>query len=152
MKTLREAFDARCDIEVGVAERTVSRTSGDDLAELRRRMEATLPLIVNHRFVDFERYVETNRAFHEYMVSLAKNNALLEAYRRLSVEGIIWRAMWRMLDRFEQANEEAVSDHQRLVEAYESGDKQYAKSVIAGHTERARRVYQRAIELSGGQI
>ena len=86
------------------------------------------------------------------MVGLAKNNALLEAYRRLSVEGIIWRAMWRMLDRFEQTNEEAVSDHQRLVEAYESGDKQYAKSVIAGHTERARRVYQRAIELSGGQI
>ncbi len=152
VKTLREAFDARCDIEVGVAERTVSRTSGDDLAELRRRMEATLPLIVNHRFVDFERYVETNRAFHEYMVGLAKNNALLEAYRRLSVEGIIWRAMWRMLDRFEQANEEAVSDHQRLVEAYESGDRQYAKSVIAGHTERARRVYQRAIELSGGQV
>ena len=110
VKTLREAFDARCDIEVGVAERTVGHTSNDDLAELRKRMEATLPLIVKHRFVDFERYVETNRAFHQYMVGLAKNNALLEAYRRLSVEAI----MWRMLDRFEQANEEAVTDHQRL--------------------------------------
>jgi 4-nitrophenol 2-monooxygenase / 4-nitrocatechol 4-monooxygenase, reductase component len=152
VKTLQEAFDAHCDIEVGVAERTVGHTSSDDLTELRKRMEATLPLVVNNRFVDFERYIETNRAFHEYMVSLAKNNTLLEAYRRLSVDGIIWRVMWRMLDKFEYASETAVTDHQRLVEAYESGDVQYAKSVIIGHTERAKRVYQRAIELSGGQV
>ena len=152
VKTLQEAFDARCDIEVGVAERTVGRTSSDDLAELRKRMEVTLPLVVDNRFVDFERYIETNRAFHEYMVSLAKNNTLLEAYRRLSVDGIIWRVMWRMLDKFPYASETATTDHQRLVEAYESGDTQYAKSVIVGHTERAKQVYQRAIELSGGQV
>ena len=152
VKTLQEAFDARCDIEVGVAERTVGRTSSDDLTELRKRMEATLPWVQNNRFVDFERYIETNRAFHEYMVGLAKNNTLLEAYRRVSVDGIIWRVMWRMLDKFEYANEAATTDHQRLVEAYESGDTQYAKRVIIGHTERAKQVYQRAIELSGGQV
>src|SRR6266849_4940199 len=152
VKTLQEAFDARCLIEMGIAERTVGHTSSENLAELRRRMEATLPLVAKNRFVDFERYIETNRAFHEYMVSLAKNNTLLEAYRRLSVDGIIWRVMWRMLDKFEYASETAVTDHQRLVEAYESGDVQYAKSVIAGHTERAKRIYQRAIELSGGEV
>jgi DNA-binding GntR family transcriptional regulator len=151
-KTLQEAFDARCDIEIGVVERTVGNTSPDDLAELRKRMEVTLPLVVNNRFVDFERYIETNRAFHEYMVSLAKNNTLLEAYRRLSVDGVIWRVMWRMLDKFEYASETAVGDHQRLVEAYESGDVDYAKNVVTGHTERAKRVYQRAIELSGGEV
>jgi flavin reductase (DIM6/NTAB) family NADH-FMN oxidoreductase RutF/DNA-binding FadR family transcriptional regulator len=151
-KTLQEAYDARCDIEVGVAYHTVGRTSSDDLAELRKRMEATLPMIVNNRFVDFERYIEVNRAFHEYMISLAKNNALLEAYRRLSVEGIVWRVMQRMLDKFEYADEAAVTDHRRLVEAYESEDVAYAKSVIVGHTERAKRVYQRAIELSGGLV
>jgi DNA-binding GntR family transcriptional regulator/flavin reductase (DIM6/NTAB) family NADH-FMN oxidoreductase RutF len=152
MKTLEEAFNARCDIEVGVAERTVGHTSHDDLAELRKRMEATLPLVVNQRFVDFERYVEANRAFHEYMVSLAKNNTLLDAYRRLSVDAIVWRVMWRVLDKFEHASETAVTDHRRLVDAYESGDVPYAKSVITGHTERAKRVYQRAVELSGGQV
>lgn len=152
VKTLQEAFDARCDIEIGVAERTVGRVSGDELAGLRKRMEATLPLIENHRFVDFERYVEANRMFHEYMVGLAKNNRLLDIYRHLGVEGIVWRAMWRLQDQFAQADEAAVTDHQRLVEAYESGDVAYAKSVIVGHTERAKRVYQRAVELSGGQV
>jgi len=29
---------------------------------------------------------------------------------------------------------------------------QYAKSVILGHTERAKQTYQRTIELSGGQV
>jgi DNA-binding GntR family transcriptional regulator len=60
--------------------------------------------------------------------------------------------MWRVLDKFEHASETAVTDHRRLVDAYESGDVPYAKSVIAGHTERAKRVYQRAVELSGGQV
>ncbi|TMD93204.1 MAG: GntR family transcriptional regulator [Chloroflexi bacterium] len=55
-KALQEAFEARCTIEIGVAEQTVGRISPDDLAELRRRMEVTLPMVVNHRFVDFERY------------------------------------------------------------------------------------------------
>ena len=55
------------------------------------RMEATLPLISGNRFVDFERYVAANTAFHEYFVGLAKSSALLDVYRRLSIEGIMWR-------------------------------------------------------------
>src|SRR5215469_14335353 len=74
-KTVQEAFDARRTIEIGVAEHTVGRISPNELAELRKRMEATLPLVVDHRFVDFERYIEANQAFHDDMVSLAKNNA-----------------------------------------------------------------------------
>ena len=55
-------------------------------------------------------------------------------------------------NKFTYANETAVTDHQRLVEAYEREDMQLAISIIIGHTERAKRVYQRAIELSGGQV
>jgi DNA-binding GntR family transcriptional regulator len=151
-KALQEAFEARCTIEIGVAEQTVGRISPDDLAELRRRMEVTLPMVVNHRFVDFERYIEANRAFHDYMVGLTKNNALLAAYRRLSVGGITWRIMQRMLNRFEYADEAIVTDHRRLVEAYENGDTQYARTVIGGHNERAKRAYLHMIELSKGQV
>ncbi len=152
VKALQEAYEARRDLEVGVAERTVGHTSPEDLAELRKRMEATLPLMANNRFVDFERYVETNKIFHEYMVSLAKNNALLNAYRRLSLDGITWRVMQRWLDKFEYADEAAVTDHRRLVEAYESGDTAYAKSVIIEHIERGKQVYTRAIEFAGGRV
>jgi DNA-binding GntR family transcriptional regulator len=151
-KTVQEAFDARCTIEISVAEHTAGRISPDELTELRKRMEATLPLVVDHRFVDFECYIEANQAFHDYMVSLARNNALLAAYRRLSVEEITRRVMQRMLDRFEYADEAIVTDYRRLVEAYENGDTQYAKTVIAGHNERAKRAYVHIIELSNGQV
>src|SRR3989442_2456478 len=130
VKTLGEAYDARGAIEMSVAELTVGHISIDELAELRKRMEATLPMVVDHRFVDFERYIELNRAFHEYMVSLAKNNALFEAYRRLSVEGIVWRVMQRRLNEFNRASSEVVTDHLRIVEGYENGDTQLVKTVI----------------------
>ncbi len=69
-----------------------------------------------------------------------------------AVEGITWRVMQRMLDRFELADEAIVTDHRRLVEAYESGDTPYAKAVIVGHNERAKRAYLHMIELSKGQV
>ena len=152
VKTLGEAYDARGAIEMSVAELTVGHISSDELAELRKRMEATLPMVVDHRFVDFERYIELNRAFHEYMVSLAKNNALFEAYRRLSVEGIVWRVMQRRLNEFNRASSEVVTDHLRIVEGYENGDTQLVKTVISGHTARAKRVYEQAIEMAGGLV
>ena len=152
VKTLGEAYDARGAIEMSVAELTVGHISSDELAELRKRMEATLPMVVDNRFVDFERYIELNRAFHEYMVSLAKNNALFEAYRRLSVEGIVWRVMQRRLNEFNRASSEAVTDHLRIVEGYENGDTQLVKTVISGHTARAKRVYEQAIEMAGGLV
>jgi len=152
VKTLGEAYDARCAIEMSVAELTVGHISSDELAELRKRMEATLPMVVDNRFVDFERYIELNRAFHEYMVSLAKNNALFEAYRRLSVEGIVWRVMQRRLNEFNRASSEVVTDHLRIVEGYENGDTQLVKTVISGHTARAKRVYEQAIEMAGGLV
>jgi len=152
VKTLQEAYDARCAIEMSVAELTVGHISSDELAELRKRMEATLPMVVDNRFVDFERYIELNRAFHEYMVSLAKNNALLEAYRRLSVEGIVWRVMQRRLNEFNRASSEVVTDHLRIVEGYENGDTQLVKTVISGHTAHAKHVYEQAIEMSGGLV
>ncbi len=152
VKTLGEAYDARGAIEMSVAELTVGHISSDELAELRKRMEATLPMVVDNRFVDFERYIELNRAFHEYMVSLAKNNALFEAYRRLSVEGIVWRVMQRRLNEFNRASSEVVTDHLRIVEGYENGDTQLVKTVISGHTARAKRVYEQAIEMAGGLV
>src|SRR3989442_9916218 len=89
VKTSDDTFEARCAIELGAADLAVGRLSKDELAELRKRMDATLPLIAGNRFVDFERYVEANTAFHEYVVSLAKSSALLDVYRRLSIEGIM---------------------------------------------------------------
>ncbi len=152
VKTSDDTFEARCAIELGAADLAVGRLSKDELAEFRKRMEATLPLVAGNRFVDFERYVEANTAFHEYLVSLAKSSALLDVYRQLSIEGIMWRIIWRTIPVFDQANEELTADHRRIMEAYEKGDKELAKREIVNHNERSKLTCRKAIEVAGGLV
>jgi flavin reductase (DIM6/NTAB) family NADH-FMN oxidoreductase RutF/DNA-binding GntR family transcriptional regulator len=152
VKTSDDTFDARCAIELGAADLAVGRLSKDELAEFRKRMEATLPLVAGNRFVDFERYVEANTAFHEYVVSLAKSSALLDVYRQLNIEGIMWRVIWRTIPVFDQANEELTADHRRIVEAYEKGDKELAKREMVNHNERSKLTCRKAIEVAGGLV
>jgi DNA-binding GntR family transcriptional regulator len=152
VKTSDDTFDARCAIELGAADLAVGHLSKGELAEFRKRMEATLPLVAGNRFVDFERYVEANTAFHEYVVSLAKSSALLDVYRRLNIEGIMWRVIWRTIPVFDQANEELTADHRRIVEAYEKGDKELAKREMVNHNERSKLTCRKAIEVAGGLV
>ncbi len=152
VKTSDDTFDARCAIELGAADLSVGRLSQQELAEFRKLMEATLPLVAGNRFVDFERYVEANTAFHEYVVSLAKSSALLDVYRRLSIEGIMWRIIWRTIPVFDQANEELTAGHRRIVEAYEKGDKELAKREIVNHNEHSKLTCRKAIEVAGGLV
>jgi 4-nitrophenol 2-monooxygenase / 4-nitrocatechol 4-monooxygenase, reductase component len=152
VKTSDDTFDARCAIELGAADLAIGRLSENELAEFRKLMEETLPLVSGNRFVDFERYVEANTAFHEYLVGLAKSSALLDAYRRLSIDGIMWRIIWRTIPVFDQASEELTADHQRIVEAYEKGDKELAKQAIVTHTEHSKLTNRKAIEAAGGLV
>jgi flavin reductase (DIM6/NTAB) family NADH-FMN oxidoreductase RutF/DNA-binding GntR family transcriptional regulator len=152
VKTSDDTFDARCAIELGAADLAVGHLSKGELAEFRKRMEATLPLVAGNRFVDFERYVVANTAFHEYVVSLAKSSALLDVYRRLNIEGIMWRVIWRTIPVFDQANEELTADHRRIMEAYEKGDKELAKREMVNHNERSKLTCRKAIEVAGGLV
>jgi flavin reductase (DIM6/NTAB) family NADH-FMN oxidoreductase RutF/DNA-binding GntR family transcriptional regulator len=151
-KTSDDTFEARCAIELGAADLAVGRLSENELAQFRKLMEETLPLVSGNRFVDFERYVEANTAFHEYLVGLAKSSALLDAYRRLSIDGIMWRIIWRTIPVFDQASEELTADHRRIVEAYEKGDKELAKQAIITHTEHSKFTNRKAIEAAGGLV
>jgi len=138
--TVEEALDGRCAIELGAAELTVGHVSDRELAELRRRMQATLPLVLNGRFVDVDRYAATNAAFHEYLVGLVHSDALLQAYRKLMIPGI----MARTLRGFDLADDGLGDDHRALVAAYERGDIALAREVIERHTDRSKSIHRRA--------
>ena len=146
--TLAEAMDARCAIEIGAAERAVGKVAQVELARLREKAEATLPYVQNGRFVDFDAYMETNREFHEFVVSLAGNQMLLSTYRQLGAT----TAMLRSLHGSYQASDSMTRDHVRLVEAFEAEDLEAAKRVIYDHAENAKKIGRRAIEGAGGRI
>ena len=69
---LARATDARLVIELGVAEVTVATPATREVAELRRRAEATAAELI----ADLPRYFAANRAFHESHVGLAGNASL----------------------------------------------------------------------------
>jgi DNA-binding GntR family transcriptional regulator len=147
LDTIEDALDGRGVIELGVAEASVGRADEAELAELRRRMEATLPLVRDGRFVDINGFTTTNTEFHEYLVGLAGSKALTQVYRRLTIPGI----MARTLQRSDVADDGLVEDHRQLVQAYERADVAAAKATIELHTERSKRVHRRAYEMEGDQ-
>lgn len=141
---VEDALEGRRAIELGAAELSVGRAPRDELAELRRRMEATLPLIHQGRFVDIDQYAAANAYFHEHLVALAHSDALLQSYRRLTVPGI----MARTLRRCDLADDGLGADHRELVEAHEDDNLDRAKAIIERHTHRAKRIHRRACEVS----
>ena len=140
---LARATDARLVIELGVAEVTVASATDEEVAELRRRAEATAALIQ-----DLPRYFEANRAFHECHVGLAGNASLSTAYRRLSLEGILQRSF----SPEHQVSEVMVDDHLALAAAYAARDLDDAKATIRRHAERSRELGRQAVEAAGGSL
>jgi flavin reductase (DIM6/NTAB) family NADH-FMN oxidoreductase RutF len=148
VETSDQTFDARCAVELGVAELTVGRASAGDVGELRRLMEETLPLIESDRFVDVGGYARANQRFHESHVSLAKSRPLSDAYERLTNLGLIART----LSPSDEASSELLRDHERWVEAFEAGDLDGVRRVIREHANRTKETHRKAIESAGGEI
>jgi benzoate/toluate 1,2-dioxygenase reductase component len=131
---IHEAFDARMVLEMGAAQLTVGRLSAEQLAQLRRRAEATAPLIANGRFTDVAAFQETNAAFHAYLVELTGNKTLAASHARLSVLDYMAQALSPTVDVVGDIGQ----DHLDLTEAYERGDLTAARDIIAAHSEHAK--------------
>ncbi len=136
-----ETFTARSAIELGVVDATVGRVPAEAVAELRARGEATLALVADGRFTDVARWAQANASFHEAHVALAGSVPLSEAYRRLSVAGLIMRTFTDQT----WADPALATDHLRLVEAYERGDVEAARRAVREHATRAALTQRAAI-------
>ncbi|GAA3687376.1 hypothetical protein GCM10023081_25910 [Arthrobacter ginkgonis] len=140
-----ESYAAKLAIELGVAESTVGKVGGEQLAQLRRHMEATLEFVEDDHFTDARAWIEANERFHEYMVELAGSKILLDTYRRLGLPGLNART----INTSTYATTELLEDHRRLVEAYENGDLAAVTAVLRLHADRPRQMRARERELAG---
>jgi 4-nitrophenol 2-monooxygenase / 4-nitrocatechol 4-monooxygenase, reductase component len=145
---LARATDARLVIELGVAEVTVASATDEEIADLLRRAGATAAFIHDEALTDLPAYFEANRAFHEGHVGLAHNAALLAAYRRLSLEGILARSFQAQ----RRGSDVMVDDHLELAAAYEARDLEAAKATIRRHAQRSRELGRAAVEAAGGSL
>lgn len=147
VETAWEAYDARAVIECGVVDQVGGRLSADQRRRLREAADATTPWIKNDRFVDFERYLTTNTAFHDTLVELSGNAALVSSYRRLAMAGVMSRALHGV----RETHDSFTHDHVDLAEALEAGELDVARAVVLRHSERGKERVKIAIDVAGGQ-
>jgi flavin reductase (DIM6/NTAB) family NADH-FMN oxidoreductase RutF/DNA-binding GntR family transcriptional regulator len=142
-----QAYDARCTVEIGVAEQTVATVTDGDLDEMRHHVIATEATVrgASPSLADFQR---ENRALHEHQVSLSRNHALVEFYRRLGISAISTRA----LEGHDWPNMVMVDHHAELFQAYRERDVAAAKDVIRRHNDHAKQVAREVIEAAGGEM
>lgn len=133
-RALYDHYAAKLTVEIGAAKQTLGKVSSEQVAELRRLMEATLGQISDGTFKDPEAWIQANNAFHEYMVSLAGSRILLDTYQRLGLPGLERRTITSTT----HATEDLVQDHQAIVEAYETGNFDLLVSTLRKHAERPR--------------
>ena len=141
-----EAYDVREALELWAAQHTVGRIAPGDLAELRRLMERTLPMVGPGRLA--AGFFETNQAFHDFQIGLAGNELMRESYRRLSVNALMARVLSGDLD----TGADVVAEHVELVEAFEAGDRRRAARAIKIHVETGKELAVAAIEQAGGVL
>lgn len=134
-EVIDDAFRARLTAQLGAATLTVGRLDRAQLAELRRRMEATIPVRPDGTLISPDEWFAANQAFHEHMLRAAGSEAMIAAYRRFALPGL----MTRSLGPEDAVSEDIATDHIAIVEAYEAGDLEAAREAI-------RRDYARALD------
>lgn len=139
---ITDALDARCAIELGAAELGVARATGVELDALRMLADRTEPPIVSGSGVDVEGYAVANAAFHEALVGLAGSPPLLQAYRGLSLPGILVRGLGETRSSSAALSGALADDHRAIVRAYESRDLAAARRAIIAHTERTKAIHE----------
>lgn len=136
-------FEARQALELGAIELTIGRLSSQQLAGYRLLAESTLPYVDTEaeRFVDAGAYTESNAAFHDYLFGQTRNEHLLQAYQALGVKGhmdaVLRNATW--------CHPRCATDHVEIVEAFEAGDREAARRLVAEHAERSKVTMRRAM-------
>ncbi|MEE4024180.1 benzoate 1,2-dioxygenase electron transfer component BenC [Gordonia sp. PKS22-38] len=134
-------FEARAALELGALELTFGRLTSQQLAGYRLLAETTLPFVDGDQFVDAAEYTETNANFHDYLFSLTGNSHLLEAYQALGVKGrmseVLRHATW--------CHPLCAQDHVDIVTAFESGDRDAARTLISAHADRSKQTMRRAM-------
>lgn len=139
---LAEGYEMRLAFELHAAERTVGHVGAADLEAFRFLLEATAAAISH------EQWDGANASFHEHQIDLAGNALLSRFYRELSVNLMMQVIRGGRLE----DHGSLVTEHRRIVEAFESGDLDAARAAIREHVETGKRIALDAIERAGGVL
>ncbi len=140
-------FDARCAIEVGIADGYVRGIDEEHVAILQK-LAQELQSIVNEPLPDLNRFLEASHRYHSEFVGLSGCDQLVDAYHRLGISGL-WRNAiadrdwWNLFD---------ISYHQDITVALLDRSPEDVKAHIYQHNSRVKQLVRGIISDHGGQI
>jgi GntR family transcriptional repressor for pyruvate dehydrogenase complex len=130
-----EVFRARRAVESAIIEMAVSKAEPGDLENMRRVLEDMEKAIETH---DFGAYFEANRRFHLGIARASHNSILVRILEHLfALENQpLWReVVQKHLSTYQNINH-YFSQHQRMLEAIEWGDRKSARALVYDHFDR----------------
>jgi DNA-binding GntR family transcriptional regulator len=141
-KALADGYEVRLALELHAAESAVGRVDTEGLRAFRALLDDTAEAISH------EQWDGANAAFHEHQIDLAGNALLSSFYRELSVNLMMQVIRGGHLE----DHASLVTEHRRIVEAFEAGDADAARRAIREHVETGKRIALEAIERAGGVL
>jgi flavin reductase (DIM6/NTAB) family NADH-FMN oxidoreductase RutF/DNA-binding GntR family transcriptional regulator len=147
VRTAHEAIDARCAIEVAVVDAVAGRLPEADSATLRAHAEAAHAAAIATP-PDIQRLVDHGHAFHDHLVGLLGNDALLKFFARLEIHAIWRRASGILDDRLPTSADYLVE----LADALILGDAERAKRTLYDHAATVKDDARHVIETLGGKV
>ena len=91
---------------------------------------------------------ETNAAFHLFPIEATGNATMIETYRRLQVQEYMAQALTPSVE----LAADIAQDHRDMVDAFERGDIDAARTAIVAHTEHAKATMRAGIEKAGAGV
>lgn len=149
VELMDELHEARLALELHAADLTVTHLEPVQLERFRQLLAATITPVRRKKMIDVQSYLAANAAFHEYQVDLAANSTISEMYRRLCVFQLQERALL-VLEVSAAGN--SSEEHQAIVDAYERGDLDAARTALRANVDTGRRISRAAIEMAGGAL
>lgn len=130
-RDVHEIYGLRAAIEGRAALIVAGRGDPDDLAELRRLLEALEAAVADPAG---DSVLQCDLAFHDGLCRLSGNTRLHEVFVRYVP---VLRTMLRLDERVYPSLEEIAEQHRRLVATIEAGDPAAAARAVAEHCDQA---------------
>jgi DNA-binding GntR family transcriptional regulator len=127
-------FQAREAIECGVVHIVAKRATKDDLAALRKLVQAADRA---REGTDHERFLRDDHAIHSLLVHMVRNALLQDAADRLLMHNLrFWRTYWAS----RSAQPTTMISHADLLSALEERDSEQAEAAMREHLAASRRL------------
>ena len=133
---LRAAVEARAVLELGVVEAILAgaHLRAGRAAGLYRRLETMLTQIrADGTYIDRTSFLDANDDYHRYLIDLADNEPLSDAFAHLELRDLYEKA----LQGSDATSEQAIVQHELLTDAVTAGNAHGARHAILTWTEAA---------------